>query len=226
MDQPFTLTLTDPWKSTALVVGSLLALLGLAAALLELVGPAWPAVAGLSCLGLLGGWVFWFIPKTAPRYCALPAMAVLDADGLTVHYPATETTRYLAFADLASFSVLRNEGLTVRPRQGPALRLHLNYKLHPEGLLPLLQLQEGFRRAVAGYRQRHPGLPPIRELGFLARPGGTVGLVVLAAFVGWLGWRACRPLATEGAWGGFLLLGLLFGAYALAWGQARRVDKE
>ena len=88
-------------------------------------------------------------------------------------------------------------------------------------LLPL-QLQEGFRQAVAGYRQGYPGQPPIRELGFLMRPGGTVVLGMLGALVGWLGWRAFRPLATEGAWGGFLLLG----AYALAWGQARRVGKK
>lgn len=221
MNQQHSLTLTNPWKSTALVVGSL-GLLGLAvAADFGVVGPYSPLAAGLGVAGLLFGWIFWFVPKMAPRYCAVAAEAVLDAEGLTVQYPTPAATRRIAFADMASYSVLRNEGLTVRPRQGDALKLHLNYKLHPQGLLPLLQFQQGFRAAVADYQRRNPTQPLIQELGFFRRPVATVVLGLSAALVGWLGWRALRPFASEGAWGGFLLTSLLFAVYALLWWHYR-----
>lgn len=222
MEQQFTLTLTNRWKSTALVGGSMALLLLAVAAVLGTVGRYSPAAAGVSGMGLLAGWVFWFVPKVVARQCAEEAVAVLDAEGLAVHYPATGATRRIAFASMVSYSVLRNEGLVVRPRQAPALDLHLNHKLQPQGLLPLLQFQQGFRGAVADYQQRHPGQGRIRELGFFARPLAAAVLGLFGVLVGWLGWRAVQPLATEGSWGGFLFVGLMFTVYALTWWHQRQ----
>jgi hypothetical protein len=223
----FTLTLTNRWKATGLVVGGI-ALLGLVvAAVIGGLGRYSPAAAGLCSAGLLAGWVFWLMPWAAQRYCAETAEAVLDEKGLTVAYPATGIVQHLAYADMASYSFAYNEDCTVRPHHGPALHLHLNHKLHPQGLGPLLAFQQQFQRAVASHQLRHPEQLPIRELGFLLRPVGTVLLVLFGAFVSWLGWRAWQqPMGSESTWGGFLLLALLFAIYALAWAHERRKQRQ
>ncbi|WP_210521720.1 hypothetical protein [Hymenobacter terricola] len=73
---------------------------------------------------------------------------------------------------------------------GRALNLHLNYKLHPQGLRPLLEFQQHFQRAVADYQQGQQGQqgrpcqPLILELGFFSRPIATVVLGLFAILVG------------------------------------------
>ena len=114
MKRQFNLILTNRWKATGLVVCSV-GLLGLVAAATISTVERYSSVAtALLCIGLLFGWVFWFIPQAAQKFCTESATAILDEDGLTVYYPATGTTRQVRFVDMASYSFPFNEGFTIR----------------------------------------------------------------------------------------------------------------
>ena len=156
MKRQFNLILTNRWKATGLVVGGVGLLLLVAAAIIGTVERYSPAAAALLGIGLLVSWVFWFIPWAALKFCTELVTATVDEDGLTVHYPATGTTRQVRFVDMASYSFPFNEGFTVRANHGPALNLHLNHRLHPQGLELLGELTQYFVRVVASYQQRHP----------------------------------------------------------------------
>ena len=222
MERQFKLILTNRWKATGLVVGGI-GLLGLAAAaIVGTVERYSPVAAALLGIGLLFGWVFWFIPQAAQKFCIELATAMLDEEGLTVHYPATETSRQVRFVDMASYNFPFNEGFTIRLRHGSVLNLHLNHRLQPRGMKPSGELKQHFVRAVASYQQRHPSQPLILEIGFFSRPIATVVLVLFAAMLGWEGWQAFQAFASEGAWGRFLFLGLLFSIYALVWRNHRK----
>ena len=222
MAKQFNLTLTNRWKAAGLVVGGI-GLLGLvAAATIGTVERYSPVAAALFSIGLLFSWIFWFIPRAAQKFCTELAAAILDEEGLTVHYPAKGTTRKVRFVDMASYSFPFNEGFTIRPHHGPALYLHLNHRLHPQGLKPLGELTQNFVRAVAGYQHRNPNQPFIPEIGFFSRPLATGVLVLFAALLGWEGWRTFHAVASKGEWGRLLLLGLLFSVYALAWRNHRK----
>ena len=222
MQRQFNLMLTNRWKATGLVVSGI-GLLGLVvAATTSTVERYSPVAATLLIIGVLFGWVFWFIPRAAQKFCSEAATAILDEEGLTVHYPATGTTRQVRFVDMASYRFPFNGGFAIRPHHGPALNLHLNHRLHPQGLKPLAEFTQHFVRAVASYQQRHPSQPHIPETGFFSRPIATIGLVLFAASLGWQGWQVCQTFASEGKWARFLFTGLLFIVYTLAWRRHRK----
>ena len=222
MKRQFNLVLTNRWRATGLVVGGI-GLLGLvAAAVIGTVERYSPVAAVLLGIGLLFGWVFWFVPRAARNFCTELATAIIDEDGLTVHYPATGTTRQVRFVDMASYSFPFNAGFTIRPQRDPAFHLHLNYRLHPQGLKPLGELTQYFVRAVASYQQRHPSQPIIPEVGFFSRPIATVLLIPFAALLGWEGWLTFQTFTSEGTLGRFFFLGLLFAIYALVWWHNRK----
>ncbi len=123
MEKQFNLILTNRWKAAGVVVGSIVLLGLVAAVVIGTVGRYSPVVAGVSGVGLLVGWIFWFIPQAAHRFCAELAVAVLNEGGLTVHYQATGAVRHIGFADMASYSFAFNEDFTVRPRPQPASQL-------------------------------------------------------------------------------------------------------
>ncbi|MBF9140997.1 hypothetical protein [Hymenobacter properus] len=219
MEQRFPLVLTNRWKATSFVLATIvvalatMGLIGFAAALYPLLG-----IVGLG-LWFAGLWV---LPERLGKKVAYSlATATLDETGLTVCYETTGTVQHLAFADMVSYSTYFNSGLTIRPRRGRTLCLHLNSRLHPQGMGKMWALINAFESIVAAYQRQHPQQPQIANLGFLERPAGAFWLVVFATFVGWLGWRAGQPLASEGTWGGFLFASLLLTIYALAWRHAR-----
>lgn len=221
MQRQFTLTLTKRWKATGVVVGGL-ALLGLVvAAVASTVGRCAPVASLVGVIVLLFGWIFWLMPKAAQRFCAQLAVVTVDEEGLTVRYPATAAVRRIGFAAMASYSFAFGEDFTIRPQQGPALNLHLNHKLHPQGLEPLMEFDQYFQWAVADYQRRHPEQPPILRLGFFNHPLATVLLALFAYLLGWLGWRLTKPAASEGEWGAFLLALLGVTLYALLWHHHR-----
>ena len=156
------------------------------------------------------------------KLAAYSTVVTIDEAGLTVQYEGTEASRRINFADMAAYYTDLNDNFNVQPHHGPKLTLHLNPKIHPQGWAPLLALQRHFEVAVTEYQRQHPENLPIRKLGFFNRPLATVWLTVFAVFVGWLGWRAGLPFASEATWGGFLLAGLLFTIYALMWLHERR----
>ncbi|MDQ2794248.1 MAG: hypothetical protein M3Y12_09615 [Bacteroidota bacterium] len=123
---------------------------------------------------------------------------------------------------MVSYSFPFNEGFTRRLHHSPALKLHLNHRLHLQGLKPLNELTQHFVRAVASYQQRHPSQPIIPEIGFFSRPIATVVLVLFATLLGWEGWRACQAIASKDALGRFFFLGLLFLIYILVWRRHRK----
>lgn len=220
MEKQFNLTLTNRWKATGL------ALAFVAVTMLLLVGAAtllahwfWPGV--LMGLAVIAGLVF--LPEKIMRKLATDlAVVTIDEAGLTVQYAETAAPRRINFADVAAYYTDLNDDFNVRLHHGPKLTLHLNFKIHPQGWLPLLDMQRHFEAAVAEYHRQHPENLPIRKLSFFHRPLATVWLLAFAAFLSWLGWRAWQPFASEGAWGGFLLAGLLFTIYALMWQHERR----
>ena len=222
MERQFDVILTNRWKATGLVVSGTGLLVLVAAATIGTVERYSPVAAALLGIGLLFGWIFWFIPRAAQEFCTELATAILDEEGLTVHYPAKGTTRQIRFVDMASYSFPFNEGFTIRPYHGPSLNLHLNHRLHPQGLKPLGEFTQNFVRAVAGYQKRNPNQPLIPEIGFFSRPIATGILVLFAALLGWEGWRTFQAVASKGEWGRLLFLGLLFSVYALAWRNHRK----
>jgi hypothetical protein len=221
MKQQFYLTLTNRWKAIG-VMGGCIALLGImAAAVMNTMGRYSPVAAAAIDVVLLFGWVLWVMPQAAQRFCAESAVAILNEKGLKVQYMATGTVRRVDFVDMASYS-LGFSNFTIRTQAGPTLNMHLNSRLHPEGLSPMMEFEQCFHRAVASYQRRNPQQPPIQELGFFSRPMSTVILTLLAALAGWEGWRTFRASNSEGAWGKFLFIGLLFAIYALVWHHHRK----
>ncbi|MCI1189163.1 hypothetical protein MON38_17200 [Hymenobacter sp. DH14] len=220
MEKQFHLTLTNRWKATGL------ALAFVAATVLLLVGSAtllahWFWLGVPMGLAVMAGLVF--LPEIIMRKLATDfAVVTIDEAGLTVQYGERETSRRINFADIATYYTDLGDDFNVRLHHGPKLVLHLNHKIHPQGWMPLLAMQRHFEMAVAEYQRQRPENLPIRKLGFFNRPLATVWLVVFAVLVGWLGWRAWQPFASEGAWGGFLLTGLLFTIYTLMWQHERR----
>lgn len=220
MKQRFCLVLTNRWKATGFVLATIVASLAVLG-VVGFVAVHYP-LPGIVGIGL---WfvAMWILPERLGKKVAYDlATATMDEEGLTICYDATGAVRRIEFANMVSYSTYYNTGLTVRQRQGRALSLHLNDKLHPQGRGKMWALVQAFENAVAVYQRQHPQQPQIPNLGFLERPAGAFWLAVFAAVVGWLGWRAGQPLASEGTWGGFLFGGLLFTIYALAWRHARK----
>jgi hypothetical protein len=194
--------------------------------MLLLVGSAfllerWFWLGVLMGLAVMAGLVF--LPEIIMRRFATDlAVVTIDETSMTVQYGETAVPRRIQFADIATYYTDLNDDFNVQPRHGPKFTLHLNFKIHSQGWLPLQAMQRHFEAAVAEYQRQHPEHPPIRKLGFFNRSLATVWLVAFAALVSWLGWRAWQPFASEGRWGGFLLTGLLFTIYALVWQHERR----
>ena len=242
MEKQLNLILTNRWKATVLIVGivvvTLLMLVGIITVFerSKLLG---------SLLGVIGVGAFALLPeRVAKHFSAEHAIVAFDATGITVSYAASGDVRRLEFADVASYYAGLEFDFTIRPRRGEALVFHLNSKLHPRGMGPLVALQQHFDWAASRYNQtqlmappgempyhiKHSGvvLPlekpaaaPIRKLGFVSQPAGAFWFVVLAGLTVWLGQRALQPNASEGAWGGFIFTGLVLGFYASIWWHER-----
>lgn len=220
MPQQFDLILTNRWKSAVLILAIVVVSLPLMVGAIA-VFSNYNRMIGLLAI-LLAGATFVFLPeRLAKRFSSQAAVAIIDDTGLIVQHESTDAVRRINFADMASYSTGINFDFTICPREGKRLKLHLNHKLHPQGLGPMLDMQQHFNWAVADYQRQHPDQPPIPNLGFFDRRGAVVLLVLFAGSIVWLGWRAFQPFASEGVWGGFLFGGLLFTIYALVWQHHR-----
>lgn len=218
MERQFNLTLTNRWKATGFVLATIIVFFVLV--LLAAWVLAHYLILGFVGMALALGGLIFMQEYVGRRVAFETAVATIDETGLTVCHNATGAVRHIRFADMASYST--DDDFIVRPHVGDRLVLHHNFKMHPQGMEAKWAFRQHFQWAVADYQQRHPDQPPIRNLGFFSRPAATFWLAVFAAFVSWLGWRAWQPFAGEGAWGGFLLAGLLFVIYALTWLHYRK----
>ena len=221
MEKQFDLILTNRWKATLLIVGVLvLFLLGLAGAAALFDRAHWLGI-GMALL-LLAGLVF--LPEiVARKFSTEHAVARFDDEGLTVDFGPHRPARRIEFADMASYHFDLNNDVHVQPRHGPALVLHLNPKIHPQGLGPLWELRQHLAWAVADYQRRQPAAQPIRRRGFFVRPAGTRGLLLGGVLLAWQAWQIRHlPTASEGQWGMLVLTGLLWTGYALTWRHHRQ----
>lgn len=142
---------------------------------------------------------------------------------MTVSYAATGTVQHLNFTDVASFYEGLAYDFIIQLQQGKPLTFHLNENLHPQGVTPLLHMQQYFQQAIAGYQLRQPNKAPIRRLSFFDRPWATWWLIFLAALLmWWVWWEIQLPIASESQWGKLAFGSLLWVAYAMAWFHYRK----
>ncbi len=219
MQKQFNLILTNRWRTTLVVLATVvLFILGLFGA--GLLFERWHWL-GIGTALLVAG-IIIFLPEILGRRFSTELVVVtIDDTGFTVQPELPSLPRRIAFADIDSYYFDLNNDFNVRPRHGAKLVLHLNAKIHPQGLAPLHAMGRHFEAAVAQYQQL-PTSQPIRRLSFFSRAVATFWLVVFAGLVAWLGYRTKWPAASEGDWGVFILLGLSFAVYALQWYHARR----
>ena len=237
MEKQLDLTLTNRWKATVLV--------------LIIIGLTLPLLLGIltvfahsklwgSLLGVVGLAAFVLLPERMARYfSAEHATVAFDATGITVSYAANGKVRRLDFAEIVSYYSGLEFDFTINPRRGSPLMFHLNSKLHPQGMGPLVALRQHFDWAANHYNRaqlratpatmpqlagalpaafgpENPAAVPIRRLGFATQPAAAFWLVALAGLTVWMGCRALQTNASEGTWGGFLFVGLgliIYGAY-------------
>lgn len=221
MQKQFNLILTNYWKSTLSAVASIgFFMLGLASDVLLINYFHLPGIGLVLFVLVLLGTVF-LSEILARKFSVDSALVTIDDAGLSVQRGAASPPRRIAFADIDSYYFDLINDFHVQPRHGQKLKLHLNQRIHPQGLGPFMEMRQHFEYTVAKY-QALPGVPPIRRLTFFSRPVGTFWLVACAGLVAWLGWRAGQPQASEGDWGGFVLTGMGLVVYALLWHRARR----
>ena len=184
---------------------------------------AWHPALGIGGTVLLFIGLFTLPERVANRFTQESAVIVLDDVGLTVRSRVVNGEYRVNFANLASYSISGGSQITLRPRTGRPLRLHLNYKLQPQGIGAMCELQHHFERAVVEFQRQHPERPPIRNLSFLDQRRAAILLVFLAALLLWRGWwLMVQPIISEGQLGGLIVGGLLFTLYALVWWHHRR----
>lgn len=221
MEKQFDLILTNRWKATLLVVVVLvLFLVGLAGAAALFKLAHWLGI-GMALL-LLAGLVF--LPEiVARKFSAEYAVARFDDAGLTVEFGTPGSVRRIEFADMSSYHFDLNNDVHVQPSHGPALVIHLNPKIHPQGLGPLWNFRQHLDWAVADYQRRQPATQLISKRGFFVRPVATRWLLLGGALLAWqVGHIAYLPTASEGQWGMLVLTGLLWTGYALTWRHHRQ----
>jgi hypothetical protein len=220
MPQQFDLILTNRWKSAVLVLAIAGTSIPLMVGALE-VFFNYNHLLGVFAILLWGAAVVFLPERIAKRVSSQATTVIIDDSGITVQDGVTGAGRRIDFADMTSYSTGVNYDFTIRPRAGKYLQLHLNTKLHPQGLGPLLDMQQHFNWAVVDYQRQYPSQPVIPDLGFFGRWAAVFWLCFLAFLMVWLGWRAFQPLADEGIWGGFLLSILGFALYTLLWWHHR-----
>ena len=187
-----------------------------------------------SLLGVVGLAAFVLLPERMAKYfSAEHATVAFDATGITVSYAANGKVRRLDFAEIVSYYSGLEFDFIITPRRGSPLMFHLNSKLHPQGMGPLVALRQHFDWAAKHYNQaqlsatpatmpENPAAVPIRKLGFATQPSAAFWLVALAGLTVWMGWRALQTNASEGTWGGFLFVGLGLITYGAYWWHERQ----